>query len=193
MMAYSRAGRLARRAVGLWHLVIVLIAVSALGAPALRAQEAPMGVAILGVQEILQQASAGQAVQAEIRKRDQALKQEVEKRENALLAADQQLGQQRATLSAEEFASKRNEIRQQLNEVRKYAQSQKAAIVEVAQRGEARIRQALIEVVKEIAQERGITMVLNRAQVVMFPDQLDITQEALEKLNARLPSVDLTN
>lgn len=152
-----------------------------------------MGVAILDVQRILHEAKAGQAIQTEIRNREQALKNEIEKRENALLAADQQLAQQRATLSQEEFAKKRNEIRQQLAEVRKYAQAQKAAIVEVAQRGEAQIGQALVEVVKAIAKERGISLVLNRAQVVMFPDQLDITEEALERINARLPSVDLTN
>ena len=193
MMADRLAGGLARRLLAFSLPAFLLVALFGLGAPPLQAQDAPMGVAILGVQEILQQATAGQAVQAEIRKREQALKAELEKRENALLAADQQLAQQRATLSQEEMAKKRNEIGQQLAEVRKYAQSQKAAIIEVAHKGEAQIRQALFQVVNDIAKERGITLVLNKAQVVLFPPQLDITDEALKKLNAKLPSVNLTN
>jgi Skp family chaperone for outer membrane proteins len=129
----------------------------------------------------------------EIQKREGALKAEVEKRENALLAADQQLAQQRGTLSAEEFAQKRNEIAQQAAEVRKYAQAQQAAIADLAHKGEAQIRTVLLKIVEGIAKEKSIRLVLNKAQVVLFPNELDITDEAMKQLNAQLPTVNLAN
>jgi Skp family chaperone for outer membrane proteins len=160
--------------------------------PAAHAQQ-QINVAILGVQEIMRESAASKIVLGEIQKRESALKAEVEKRENALLAADQQLAQQRGTLSAEEFAQKRAELSQQATEVRKYAQGQQAQIAELARKGEGQIREKLLEIVGAIAKEKGIMLVLNKAQVVLFPTELDITGEAMQRLNAQLPSVSLTN
>lgn len=187
------------RAAGRWWgpavaLVLALLAAvpivgSASGA---RAQQ-QINVAVLGVQEIMRESLASKVVLGEIQKREVALKAEVEKRENALLAADQQLSQQRGTLSAEEFAQKRSEIAQQAAEVRKYAQAQQASIADLGRKGEAQIRNVLIKIVEKIAKEKSIMLVLNKAQIVLFPNELDITDETMKQLNAQLPTVDLKN
>jgi Skp family chaperone for outer membrane proteins len=181
--------RLPRLVFALAALAVTLIAAVP---PAAHAQQ-QINVAILGVQEIMRESAASKIVLGEIQKRESALKAEVEKRENALLAADQQLAQQRGTLSAEEFAQKRAELSQQAAEVRKYAQGQQAQIAELARKGEGQIREKLLEIVGAIAKEKGIMLVLNKAQVVLFPTELDITGEAMQRLNAQLPSVSLTN
>src|SRR5690606_35121477 len=107
--------------------------------------------------------------------------------------ADQERSQQRGSLSAEEFAKKRNELAQQAAEVRRYAQQQQLANGEMARDAEAQIRKELVRIAAEIAKERGVNLVLNKAQVLLFPTELDITDEALAKLNQRLPTVDLGN
>lgn len=152
-----------------------------------------VNVAVLGVQEIMRESAASKVVLSEIQKREGALKAEVEKRENALLAADQQLAQQRGTLSAEEFAQKRSDIAQQAAEVRKYAQAQQAEIAALARKGETQIRSVLLQIVEGIAKERSIMMVLNKSQVVLFPNEVDITDETMKLLNAQLPTVNLAN
>lgn len=185
-----RAGiRLRSLAVG---LLLLGGALAALAPQPARAQQ-QINVAILGVTEIMRDSAASRIVLGEIQKREAALKAEVEKRENALLAADQQLAQQRGTLSAEEFAKKRAELQQQAGEVRKYAQGQRAQIAELARKGETQIRGVLLKIVQDIAREKGIMLVLNKSEVVLFPNELDITAEAMKRLNAQLPSVSLTN
>src|SRR3546814_8140346 len=86
-------------------LAVALLAVTSSGAGA----QQQVNVAVLGVQEIMRESAASKVVLGEIQKREGALKAEVEKRENALLAADQQLAQQRGALSAEEFAQRSEE------------------------------------------------------------------------------------
>jgi len=181
--------RLPLPALALAALVAALVAFAPLAAQA----QQQINVAILGVQEIMRDSAASKIVLGEIQKREAALKAEVEKRENALLAADQQLAQQRGTLSAEDFAQKRAELSQQAAEVRKYAQGQQAQIAELARKGEGQIRKKLLEIVEAIAKEKGIMLVLNKTQVVLFPNELDITADAMQRLNAQLPSVSLTN
>ena len=162
-------------------------------APQAAQAQQQINVAILGVTEIMRESAASKVVLAEIQKREAALKAEVEKRENALLAADQQLAQERGTLSADEFARKRAELSQQAAEVRKYAQAQQGEIAALARRGETQIRDALLKVVREIAKERGVMLVLNQSQVVLFPGELNITDEAMKRLNAALPTVSVAN
>jgi outer membrane protein len=177
----------ARFLAGLAALLLVAVAVAS-GA---RAQQ--INVAILGVQEIMRESAPAKGVLAEIQKREAALKAEVQQRENALLAADQELAQQRGTLSADELARKRGELAQQAAEVRKYAQNQQASIAELARNGEEQIRAALRTIVEKISKEKGIMLVLNKSQVVLYPNELDITAEAMRQLNATLPSVNLSN
>ncbi len=177
----------ARFLAGLAALLLVAVAVAS-GA---RAQQ--INVAILGVQEIMRESAPAKGVLAEIQKREAALKAEVQQRENALLAADQELAQQRGTLSADELARKRGELAQQAAEVRKYAQNQQASIAELARNGEEQIRAALRTIVEKISKEKGIMLVLNKSQVVLYPNELDITAEAMQQLDATLPSVNLSN
>ena len=66
------------------------------------------------------------------------------------------------------------------------------ARVKAAQTEIAQLLQALVQIVAEIAEARNITLVLNRQQVVIAPNEMDITQEAMAQLDAKLPSVDLT-
>ena len=53
------------------------------------------------------------------------------------------------------------------------------------------VRQVLVEVVKEIAQERGADLVLSKANVVLVRPDLEITETAIERLDRRLPEVSL--
>lgn len=188
---FSAASSLRRRALAVAFALLSAapLAVTSSGAEA----QQQINVAVLGVQEIMRESAASKVVLGEIQKREGALKAEVEKRENALLAADQQLAQQRGALSAEEFAQKRSEISQQAAEVRKYAQAQQAEIAALARKGETQIRSVLLKIVEGIAKERSLMMVLNKSQVVLFPNELDITDETMKLLNAQLPTVNLAN
>ena len=185
-----RSGGRSRNGFRRWRAAALLAACVVL-APAARAQQ--LDVAILDVQEIMRDSAAARGVLAEIQKREAALKAEVQQRENALLAADQELAQQRGTLSTDELTRKRGELAQQAAEVRKYAQDQQASIAALARDGEEQIRAALRTIVEKISKDKGIMLVLNKSQVVLYPNELDITAEAMRQLNATLPSVNLNN
>ena len=55
----------------------------------------------------------------------------------------------------------------------------------------SQVTQALFQTTAGIAKQRGFTMVLNKAMVVMSISTNDITKEALQQLDARLASVKL--
>lgn len=51
------------------------------------------------------------------------------------------------------------------------------------------VKKALIEVVTSIADERGFNLVLPTSDVLFFARKIDLTDEVLAKLDARLPDV----
>jgi Skp family chaperone for outer membrane proteins len=51
------------------------------------------------------------------------------------------------------------------------------------------VKEALIEVVTSIADERGFNLVLPSSEVLFFARRIDLTEEVLAKLDGRLPDV----
>ena len=51
------------------------------------------------------------------------------------------------------------------------------------------IRTNLLQVIDEIAAERKATLVLSKNQVVLAAKEYEITDDAMKRLNAKLPTV----
>ena len=51
------------------------------------------------------------------------------------------------------------------------------------------VRSAVIEIVGELADIRGFNLVLPTSGLLLFSPQIDLTEEVLRRLDARLPNV----
>jgi outer membrane protein len=149
-------------------------------------------IAILDMERILRDSKAAATLREEIDKQRQAHQTTLREQENALRTADQELARQRAVLSAEAFAAKRKELQEQANGLQQEFVSRQKEMEELFGQGIRQVRQALAEVAKEIADERGISLILLKQTIVLASRELDITDEALLRLDERLPSVNFT-
>ncbi|MBX6321217.1 MAG: OmpH family outer membrane protein [Rhodospirillaceae bacterium] len=151
----------------------------------------PAYVAVLDLQEVLRQCDAAKALRARIEKEQAEYQTELAKQENALRNASDELMVQRDQLQPEEFQSRRQKIDQQLAELRRQAQARKRQLETTYNDGMDKVRQAVLEVVTAIAEERGANLVLDKASVVIGAGKFDVTAEVLARLNAALPSVEV--
>jgi len=149
-------------------------------------------IAILDMDRILKDSKAAATLRAEIDKQREAHQTMLRDQENALRTADQELARQRAVLSAEAFAAKRKELQEQANKLQQEFVSRQKEMEQLFGRGIGQVRKALAEVAKEIADERDISLILLKQTIVLAGRELDITDEALLRLDERLPSVDFT-
>ena len=170
-------------------LVLTAVVADVRPAAAVELKEIPLIIAVLDVQQIMRDSKAAVGIQAELQRQRAAYQAELAQQENALLAADQDLAAQRATLSQEQYKQKREALDQQAMQLRRNVQGRKDELEELFNNSINQVRQALAQVVAEIAQEKGITLVLSKSQVVLSANDFDITADALTKLDARLPSV----
>lgn len=151
--------------------------------------QVPLVVAVLDVNFILRESSAAKAVRDQVDKQRDAYQADLVQQENALRETDKQLAQQRATLSQEEFAKRRNELNQKIDLLRQESDKRKQQLEKAFNTGMQQVTKALEGVLADIAKQRGLTLVLNKAMVPLSANNLDITQEALKALNAKLPTV----
>lgn len=159
---------------------------------ALRAQTAKAPViAIIDMQRILSESSAVKAMQEQLDARRSSFQQELQKKEEALRKSDQELARQRAILSADAYAKRRQELERQVAEMRREIQERRKGLDRLLNQSMSQVRLRLVDIVKSIAKTRGADLVLAKAMVVLVRPDLEITDEALQRLNAELPSVAL--
>jgi outer membrane protein len=142
------------------------------------AQKLPTTVAaVIDYQRILRDAAAAKSIRDQIEARRQAYQEEISKEEQRLHEADKAFAKQRSVLSAE--------VQRLVQERRRELDSMAAAALN-------EVKEALIEIVTSIAEERGFNLVLPSSEVLFFSRSLDLTEEVLAKLDARLPEVQVS-
>jgi outer membrane protein len=159
-------------------------------ADAAQAQQLPATVtAVIDYQRILREAAAARSIRDQIEVRRKAYQEEISKEEQRLHEQDKEFARQRSLLTAEAFTEKRREFEQEVAEVQRLVQERRRELDNVAAVALNQVKEALIEVVTSIADERGFNLVLPSSEVLFFARKIDLTEEVLVMLDSRLPDV----
>ncbi len=160
------------------------------------AQQMPAPViAVIDFQRVARESAAGKIVRALVDKQHAAYQAEIKKVQQELEKTRRELTQQQAVLAPEVFSQKRKEYQSRAEELQRMVQIRKRQLDQMFVQGMRQIELALVEVLKEMAKERKINMILNAARgqgIVLFADNsIVITDEARRRLDKRLPSLTL--
>jgi len=159
-----------------------------------QAQKLPPTVAaVIDYQRIMRDAAAAQSIREQIEARRRAYQEEISKEEQRLHEADKAFAEQRSVLSPEAYAEKRRDFEQEVAEVQRLVQERRRELDRTAAAALNEVKQALIEIVTSIAEERGFNLVLSSSEVLFFSRSIDLTEEVLAKLDDRLPDVRLSD
>lgn len=153
-------------------------------------------VAVIDFQLVVKESAAGKSVRNQIDTRQAEFQAEIKPLQQELESVRAELGNRIAGIGEAEYATKRKAIRERVNELQRIIQERKRQLDEMFNNGMRQVDLALVDVLKELAEERGINLILNagrgRGLVLFAENQIVITEEALRRLDARLPKVELT-
>jgi len=174
--------------------VVVTIAVAATHQPAALAQDAKTPViAVIDYARAMRESKAGQSVREQVDKQRAIYQAEIKSIQTKLEEARQELQQQQAVLAPDVFARRRQEYQQQAESLQRTAQSRKRSLDQMQGEGFSAIEKALRDVLQGLVEERGYDIVMNAgagtSTIVMANRDLFITDEAVKRLDAKLPSV----
>jgi Skp family chaperone for outer membrane proteins len=175
-----------RRLGGLFVVSTVLAAAAAVAQP----QPARLPAAlIVDMAQILQEAKAGKEVQSTINQQYAAYSKEVSQQEDELQKSGAELERQRTVLAPEVYNTRARELQQRYDSLGKSVQAKRQALQQSLNEAMDKVKNGALEAIADIVKERRADLVLQKQAVVFEAEGMDVTAEAVTRLDKKLPSV----
>jgi len=146
-------------------------------------------IGVIGVPDVMRASSAAQQVDKVIGERREKLNEDAQKEQQAWREQQQQLANDRAKLSPEQVRTRERELQERITKAQRAFQARGRIIQESTQYGLNQIQASLIAVIRQVAESRGMNLVMHRQQVALNVNEFDITDQVVEALNKLLPTV----
>ena len=142
-------------------------------------------VGTIDLVEVLRQSTATSSVRTLLDEKRAQFQEEFAAREVDLMAREKALQSKRDLMSTEAFGEEVRLFQAEVADVQREIQRKRKSLDNAFQQAQDKLRNLAIEIVGDVAKERQLDLVLNRDNVLIFRNQLDLTTIVLERLNER--------
>ena len=134
-------------------------------------------------------AVAVKAIRAQLSGYLDVYRTDTQKEEQDIRTAQEELGRKRQILTPEGYAEERKKLEERLAEAQDRVQRRRQALERVNNEAMEQVKETLEKIVAELANERQLTLILRKDQVVFTAPAIEITDEVLQRIDVRLPTV----
>ena len=168
------------------------IVMTASAAMAQDADPAEIKIAVVDVNGILEQSEATRKIRAIIDEENQKFLASTEEEQIALRTQEQELDSQKEILDEAEFNRRLKQFQDRVSLLQQKIQRQRREFDLSLQQATEQIRNLLFQIITDIATENGYTLVMQKQNVVLYDSSIDISKEALDRLNDRTKDMTVT-
>ena len=191
----SMLAMMASRAVRFALAVLAALLLSVAPGPVIAQNEAGstgvVKIAVIDFRGVLSQSDAARGIREDVDARRAQYRDQFAALEKEMLQAQNALQQKRDILSREAFEEQAKELQERARAAQQDAQAYNRELKTAFDTAMDSVQSALVEVVAELAREEKIGVVLFRTSIVIAVKQLEISEDALERLNEKLPRVEV--
>lgn len=155
-------------------------------------RQSSSGLAVVDMKQVLQRSDAMIKIRAALDEQNAIFQSQISEEELELREAEKKLNEDRPNLSQDEFNARLTEFEQRVVRIQQSIQRQKDSFDRSIIEAQDKLEQELLKIISDIAQERGIAVVLQRQVVVIYDTSLDISDMALMELNERTKNMVIT-
>lgn len=152
----------------------------------------PMKIGVVDINGVMGQSAAMIKIRAVIDEENQKYQQTIEAEQNELRSAEEDLNAQRLVLDEAEFSRRVEAFQNRVIVLQQKVQRQRQSFDLALKEANDQVRQLLLKVISEIATEEGFALVMQKQNVVLFETDIDISAEALRRLNERTKDMKIT-
>lgn len=146
-------------------------------------------VMVVDVQALLQNSKAAKMVRGQIEQKRNEYTKEISHQEETLRAERDALQRQQASLSADALNQKGREFQQKVNDLERSVQGKRQALEKSNGEALSKIQEEMLKIIADIAKQRKANLVFQRADLVLFDQSFDVTDEVLQKLDEQMPAL----
>jgi outer membrane protein len=168
---------------------LVSVAVAALAAP-MFAQTTPARVAVIDVQKVLTQSTAGKAAYEKLKKLQEERVEKAKAMDEELRKLDSEINTKRISLSEDKLADLQKQLADKRISMQRYAQDADREIGEARDRELQALEAKIKPVIDALGKEMGIAVIFNKFEsgLVYASEAIDITDTVVKKFNEATPA-----
>lgn len=142
-----------------------------------------LSIVVVDTNVLMTQSKASEDVTKQLQKKRDSVVKTLAKEEKKLLKEEKKLIVLQKEVSVEEFAPKAKEFEKKRIAFQKQAAMERKKINAAAVGAEKQLMAKIVEVVGKLSVEKKYDLVLTKQNVVIGSNALDITKDAMERLN----------
>ena len=140
---------------------------------------------------ILNNSVAGKKAQDNLQKKLKDGINSLNKKEKSLQEEEKKMIQKKKVISQEEYVKKVNDLRKKVSSLR----TERNTLLEKISKDRSKARNELLKnlnpIIKDYMQEKKIRLVVDKKNIILADEKLDITKDIMEALNGKLKSIKL--
>ena len=142
-------------------------------------------VGTIDISAVLRASEATEKVRLLLDGKRSEFKEEFAQKEAELVIKEQELQSKRDVMSQDAYRDEVQKFQNDVAEIQRQIQFRSQSLNNAFQQAQNKIRELALKIVAEIANEQQLDFVLNKDNVLVFRNKLDITQNVLLVLNER--------
>lgn len=164
----------------------------ATGAAAAAQAQAPNAkIIVVDFDRVSRESMVGQDISAQMESNRTDLESHARRIQQQLGAEQQELQQQRSIVSDEAFQQRLQQFQQRAQQQQAQLQGLTQQARQAMQQANLEVQRALRPIVRQVMEEKGANVVLDKALVSQHAAGLDVTTEVIERLNQELSEYDV--
>ena len=168
--------------------LLVTVAVAALAAP-MFAQNAPQRLAVIDVQKVLTQSTAGKAAYEKLKKVQDEKVERAKALDDEMKKLDSEIAAKRISLSEDKLSDMQKQLAEKRIAMQRYAQDADREIGEARDRELQALEAKIKPVIDALGKEMGIAVIFNKFEsgLVYASEAIDLTDTVIQRFNAAAP------
>ena len=170
--------------------IVAMLVMTAAGlTTAAVAQEAPkLNVAVIDVQQVVNESAAGKETMARLRKLQDDKVAEGRKKADDLDALRKQVATQRATLTDAKVAELEKQIEDKQVELQRFTDDTKQQLADAQRKELDGLEKQIMPIINELGRELKVQLIFNKFQsgLVYADDAVDITEQVVRRFNTKM-------
>lgn len=148
-------------------------------------------IAVVNIQQVMHDSSASKSASEQLESKQKSFQAELKKKDEALQKEEKELTKQKGVLSKEAFEEKTRAFRNKVTDIQKEVQSKKSLLDNAYARALNDIQTVINDIISDLAKEKGFSVAVPTSQLLYADNKLDITAEVKDRLNKKLPKLEV--
>ena len=175
-----------------YKYIFVLIFLSKLLISPVYAQYPDTNIGVVDLNYILSESDAAVDAAKQIEDIAKKIEEEIKNTDQNLIDEQNKLIESQQIMAPAAFDEKRKEYENKVQNYNVTRQEKLMSIDRIVSESRNEVLNSLRPILEEIANDNGITVLLEKNSVLLNAENMDITKEALKALNKKLPSIEVS-